>query len=424
MPNSTDQHSWYYPADGERDYEDTFETFFEQLDDDVEIRDTDANRSNYDPKAGAKFVATDTEDVYIGDGSSWKHLVSTGKDPKFDSVNTEQQSIGNVYVVGPNDDLSSVLSNHAGEIIDLAGRTYTISSPLTPPDDTEIRNGTIKAADGITMDAIFYEEFGPLRTTFRNLTLDGNKSNGTSITALVWLENTAFCKYLNVDLLNFPNNGYYLNDRDLTVQIEGDGDIIQGGRINNFDNEGIVLDSNRDYMLIDDVTISEGKNGVAMRGAHNTTVHDCNIAEMSNVAVLDKGERNAVKSCKLNHNNQGLIVEFGQQAKMVNSEVHMYEDDAVVLDKCIDSHISGNSIGTVDTNVSTKDAIVLDANGGVCEKNTVRNNDCADYSSQDEVRYGVNEINGASGNTIRQNTCRGGSGFPTFNSSQVGTNET
>jgi len=93
MPNTTDQHSWYYPVDGDRDYEDTFETFFEQLDNDVEIRDTDTNKNNYDPKVGAKYVATDTEDVYIGDGDSWNHLVSTGKDPTFESVSTDKLNI-------------------------------------------------------------------------------------------------------------------------------------------------------------------------------------------------------------------------------------------------------------------------------------------------------------------------------------------
>ncbi len=44
---------------------------FKQLDRDVEVRDLEANKSNYEPAAGAKFLATDTAAVYTGDGSSW-----------------------------------------------------------------------------------------------------------------------------------------------------------------------------------------------------------------------------------------------------------------------------------------------------------------------------------------------------------------
>jgi hypothetical protein len=40
----------------------------------VEIRDTDANKSTYTPKDGAKYIATDTGDVYLGDGSNWTHF--------------------------------------------------------------------------------------------------------------------------------------------------------------------------------------------------------------------------------------------------------------------------------------------------------------------------------------------------------------
>jgi len=121
MPNTTDQHSWYYPADGDRDYEDTFETFFEQLDNDVEIRDTDTNKNNYDPKVGAKYVATDTEDVYIGDGNSWKHLVSTGKNPTFESVSTDALVTEWDRVIDSADDIEDLASEAtSNEVVKIA----------------------------------------------------------------------------------------------------------------------------------------------------------------------------------------------------------------------------------------------------------------------------------------------------------------
>jgi len=90
MPN-TDQHGWPYPNEGDADYENTFDQFFEQIDDAVEIRAEDSKKGNYTPVTGAKFVATDTEKVYIGDGSTWNHLTTTGKTPSFDSVDTDQE---------------------------------------------------------------------------------------------------------------------------------------------------------------------------------------------------------------------------------------------------------------------------------------------------------------------------------------------
>lgn len=57
-----------------------------ELGGDVEIRDLDANKSTYDPKDGAKYLATDTGTVYLGDGTSWTekyvgswHTLSTVK---------------------------------------------------------------------------------------------------------------------------------------------------------------------------------------------------------------------------------------------------------------------------------------------------------------------------------------------------------
>ena len=43
------------------------------------IQDTDNNKTNYTPENGKRYFATDTEKLYIGDGSSWNHVGSTGK---------------------------------------------------------------------------------------------------------------------------------------------------------------------------------------------------------------------------------------------------------------------------------------------------------------------------------------------------------
>lgn len=83
MPQ-TPNHEYNVPNEGAQDWHVPLNENFEQFDTDVEIRDADANKGNYTPKAGAKFLATDNGKVYVGDGSSWQHLPTTGPTPTFD----------------------------------------------------------------------------------------------------------------------------------------------------------------------------------------------------------------------------------------------------------------------------------------------------------------------------------------------------
>jgi hypothetical protein len=72
----TDNHNYNTPSEGTLNWDVPLNENFEQIDTDVEIRDTDANRSSYTPKDGAKFLATDTGSVYVGDGSNWNEVGS------------------------------------------------------------------------------------------------------------------------------------------------------------------------------------------------------------------------------------------------------------------------------------------------------------------------------------------------------------
>jgi hypothetical protein len=82
----TDNHGYNTPQAGTTDWDVPLNDNFHTLDADVEIRDDDANRADYQPKSGAKFLATDTGAVYLGDGSAWQH------------VGTLARIDGNVYV--------------------------------------------------------------------------------------------------------------------------------------------------------------------------------------------------------------------------------------------------------------------------------------------------------------------------------------
>lgn len=72
----TDNHNYNTPSEGTLNWDVPLNENFEQIDTDVEIRDTDANRTSYTPKDGAKFLATDTGTVYVGDGTSWNEVGS------------------------------------------------------------------------------------------------------------------------------------------------------------------------------------------------------------------------------------------------------------------------------------------------------------------------------------------------------------
>lgn len=67
----TPNHGYNRPDKGDTDWHTQLNKNFNALDTAVEIRDTSGNRANYNPKNGAKFLETDTGQIYFGDGASW-----------------------------------------------------------------------------------------------------------------------------------------------------------------------------------------------------------------------------------------------------------------------------------------------------------------------------------------------------------------
>jgi hypothetical protein len=64
-------HRYNVPDQGTLDWHIPLNENFERLDRDVEFRDLDSNKSDYEPSLGAKFLATDSGATYTGDGESW-----------------------------------------------------------------------------------------------------------------------------------------------------------------------------------------------------------------------------------------------------------------------------------------------------------------------------------------------------------------
>ena len=90
----TPNHGYNVPDQGDEDWHQPLNENFEAYDTDIEIRDQESNLGDYDPKAGAKFLATDTEAMYVGDGNNWNQLATSGTRPTFDALNPSNNFLG------------------------------------------------------------------------------------------------------------------------------------------------------------------------------------------------------------------------------------------------------------------------------------------------------------------------------------------
>jgi hypothetical protein len=90
----TPNHGYNVPDQGDEDWHQPLNENFEAYDTDIEIRDQESNLGDYDPKAGAKFLATDTETMYVGNGNNWNQLATSGTRPTFDALNPSNNFLG------------------------------------------------------------------------------------------------------------------------------------------------------------------------------------------------------------------------------------------------------------------------------------------------------------------------------------------
>lgn len=70
----TQNHVYNCPVKGLNDWHVPLNENWRKIDTDVEVRDVDASKNEYIAKEGAVFRATDTGDVYLGDGASWNRI--------------------------------------------------------------------------------------------------------------------------------------------------------------------------------------------------------------------------------------------------------------------------------------------------------------------------------------------------------------
>lgn len=149
----TENHEYNAPSRGAAHWDVPLNANSETLDADVEVRDAASNRSDYTPKEGAKFVATDTGAVYVGDGSAWTLADRRVDDVRTASLSSRPRRIetivypdGERYValdghsrVASDTDATAVVEAalaHGSGLVEVAPGEYAVSGLRVPQADT------------------------------------------------------------------------------------------------------------------------------------------------------------------------------------------------------------------------------------------------------------------------------------------------
>lgn len=119
----TGNHDYNTPSKGTTDWHISLNSNFEALDTDIEIRDQKSALGNYKPKDGAKFLATDTGDIYLGDGSNWNAVGSISGDETETAVYVKNY---------PGSDLATKVQSALADLPNGSGRII-----VTPTSDSD-----------------------------------------------------------------------------------------------------------------------------------------------------------------------------------------------------------------------------------------------------------------------------------------------
>lgn len=89
----TQNHELRQPPRGQENWDRDWYYNFDAVDELAEIRDAEENRTDYTAFTGAKYLSTDTQNVFLGTGSGWRKLESFGRNPDFGSVTADSVSV-------------------------------------------------------------------------------------------------------------------------------------------------------------------------------------------------------------------------------------------------------------------------------------------------------------------------------------------
>ncbi|WP_266082179.1 right-handed parallel beta-helix repeat-containing protein [Haladaptatus caseinilyticus] len=177
----TDNHKYKTAKGNAADWWGVYNENIGRLDTDIEIRDSESNLGTYKPNRGAKFLALDTENKFIGEGDRWRALTTSGRSPTVDSV--QLRSLSNTVIYAANyDTIQEALDDATnGETVVLPGGTTTIQNPpILVSSKVTVqgsRSGSIlKLPDGANTHAITIAE-GSIGVSLKDFRIDANGAN-------------------------------------------------------------------------------------------------------------------------------------------------------------------------------------------------------------------------------------------------------
>lgn len=214
----TPNHNYVYPTDKSEKWAAVADAI-DHIDVGVEIRDRIDNRNQYTPRAGAKFLDTESGAVAIADGEQWQELDATGFEPTFRSVNADQYN--GVTYVDPSDGydrLQTVLADlgdEPGKVVLGPGRFDDIDGNVTVPSNTLLAGQgrattTLAFANDADLDLAGLLRIEGQNVSITDLEIDGNRENVTDNGQEYGLY-TSGARYVTVDSVacrNCPGYGF------------------------------------------------------------------------------------------------------------------------------------------------------------------------------------------------------------------------
>ena len=317
----TNNHDYNTPAEGTSDWHVPINQNFEQIDTDVEIRDTDSNKGSYEPKDGAKYFATDTGNVYLGDGSSWNEVPAPTSDdnPSFNSVDAKE-----TYV---NAKISDVVVYQDNGTTRAVGKDGVVDSGSNPSAviESAIKNGRYIQ---ITGDYQLSEE---IHVTQDNRVIDASAARFTATgDHKLWHFNRANWNRFTSGILDLSDSGRVALDlhsargNEVAVKLKG----IPGGTFQ--ENDGNTTGSyDRCGLRV------KGRSGNEMKGAYWNKIHVTNPyglggntggigMQFTTTDGADRfhgGNANVIHAAKITDYHVGIDMDVGTGNTFFNIEV-------------------------------------------------------------------------------------------------------
>ena len=183
---------------------------FEKLGRDVERRDVKANRANYPPTSGALFRATDTGEVFYGDGSVWTPLnpPTDGPDGLTVTGHASAEAYG-LSTSAPPDQNADALRRaiESNDVVYVPAGEYVCDGVQTwdAGTTTLFGHGTLRASENVDKWGFLLRFRGGDRLVLDGVCLDGDRDDDTARGG-VRFENVTTATVRNCEIKNWQDH--------------------------------------------------------------------------------------------------------------------------------------------------------------------------------------------------------------------------